>query len=103
MAGLSTTTKRAGLTCNSLGNLHRPFEFQLKTFSDSKHRERSDRITRDFFLYSILFLRTEIAILRLDFILLNVFVLSEDSLLMIQKSKVLRLPAWIMEENKLLT
>ena len=103
MAGLSTTTKRAGLTCNSLGNLHRPFEFQLKTFPDSKHRERSGRITRDFFFFSILFLRTEIAILRLDFILFNVFVLSEDSLLMIQKSKVLRLLAWIMEENKLLT
>ena len=103
MAGLSTTTKRAGLTCNSLGNLHRLFEFQLKTFPDSKHRERSGRITRDFFFFSILFLRTEIAILRLDFILLNVFVLSEDSLLMIQKSKVLRLLAWIMEENKLLT
>ena len=49
MAGLSTTTKRAGLTCNSLGNLHRPFEFQLKKFPDSKHRERSGRITRDFF------------------------------------------------------
>ena len=40
--------------------------------------------------------KTEIAKLRLDFILLNVF-LSEDGLLMIQKSKVLRLLAWIMK------
>ena len=72
MAGLSTTTKRAGLTCNSLGNLHRPFEFQLKKVPDSEHRERSGRITRDFF-FSILFLRTEISILVFNFILSNVF------------------------------
>jgi hypothetical protein len=79
MAGLSTTTKRAGLTCNSLGNLHRPFEFQLKNIPDSEHGERSGRITRDFFSLSTLFLRTEIAILRLYFILLNFFFIRRQS------------------------
>ena len=78
MAGLSTTTKRAGLTCNSLRNLHRPFEIQLKKFPDSEHREKSCRITRDFF-FAILFLRTEIAILRLYFILLNAFFIRRQS------------------------
>ena len=69
MAGLSTTTKRAGLTCNSLGNLHRPFEFQLKKFPDSEHREMSGRITRDLFsLYSI---SKDQHCHTLDFILLN--------------------------------